>query len=195
MDQFLGGRSPQSFWAVFRDKLGTVLPLDVGFNGGRLEAYSNNGVWTKVALHAARQACRECGLLTQKEYLRIDLIGYDRREDQSCPNWDLRVAFEHENSDDWDDEICKLVHVVADLCIVASYYRDIEQTISKLETTIEVMGDRMNRVPGRKWLFVFGPRCVNSRDPFKAYSWDESVGLIDISDDDELIPDRWRPKA
>lgn len=92
----------------------------------------------------------------QKEYLRVDVIGYDRI---GTHDWLLRVAFEHENSDQWTDELCKLCHVVADLRVLASYYDfdQPEKIEDRLQREVNTMGNRITRVPDVEWLFIFGP--------------------------------------
>lgn len=105
---------PESFWQVYSAKLNLARNWD---------AYKNNPTWTKVVRCAAEETCKEFGLKTQKEYYRIDLIGYRREKpDEEC-NWWLDVVYEHENKDTWYGELCKLCYVAADLRVISSYYK------------------------------------------------------------------------
>ena len=72
------------------------------------------------------------GIKTEKEYYRIDMIGWEDRKAEinkrDCKNnmkkylWDLNVAVEHENdSTQWFDEVCKLAYIRCPLRVVISY--------------------------------------------------------------------------
>ncbi len=85
-------------------------------------------------------------LKTQKEYYRIDLIGWTQRKDKlkdsekfeqaknfNLHMWDLNIAIEHENSSkDWLDEVVKLLYINCPRRLVIGYVnynkktRDIE---------------------------------------------------------------------
>lgn len=80
----------------------------------------------------AIQKTFEKGIKTEKEYYRIDMIGWEDRKSEinkrDCKNnmkkylWDLNVAVEHENdSTQWLDEVCKLAYIRCPLRVVISY--------------------------------------------------------------------------
>jgi len=152
----------------------------------------------------AKETC-ECEkfnkLKTQMEYYKIDLIGY-RRENQDVDcNWWLDVAYEHENRDTWNDELCKLCYVAADLRVVSSYHdfsREKEPVEKKLKGYLDRLGkEKILRVPDSKWLFVFGPRlvCADAQQPFKAFTIDKKLTVIPIKGGEEVIPKRWKQNA
>lgn len=191
----MGCAEPVLFWSVYKEILRARDSWD---------KYASNTLWTKVTVDAADEACKQIGnqadstFYTSREYFKIDLIAYARRENQNGRfkghNWDLKVAFEHENKDDWEDELCKLTHIAADLCVIVFYTKDFDPK-PKLEEAVEVMGDRMTRVKNRKWLFIAGPRCCCANKPFVAYTLNSngSVEPIGENRDDALTPaTSWR---
>src|SRR5687768_5576192 len=100
--------TPEQFWESYREQTRLL---------GSWRCYQSNNEWTEVAKRAAEKACNVLGLVSSREYLRVDVIGYAELA-RSRHDWHLRVAFEVENGADWKDELCKLSHVVADLCVV-----------------------------------------------------------------------------
>lgn len=66
---------------------------------------------------------------TEREYFRIDLVGYIKKESTKTLHrnlqkysWDLEVAVEHENDYRlWVDEVVKLAHIVCPLRVVIGY--------------------------------------------------------------------------
>ena len=86
--------TPEAFWADYKEYLR---------KHGCLEAWKSDRVWTKLALHAAEHACESLGYRTQREFLRVDVIGYEGA-DPDC-DWHLRVAYENENSCRWRADI------------------------------------------------------------------------------------------
>jgi hypothetical protein len=172
------------FWDLYREALRLK---------GSWLAYESDQTWSPIALGAAEESCKKMGLKTQREYLRIDVIGYESR---SAVDWDLRVAFEHENRDDWKDELCKLTHVVADLCVLASYhnFNSAEPLSSVLQAAVDKIkfSDRNRRVTGRQWLFIFGPRCVSAEHAFHALTLDPQGKVADLEDAKPLTPKSWQ---
>lgn len=92
-----------------------------------------------------------------------------------------RVAFEVENTANWKDELCKLAHIVSDLSVLVGY--QIHRTWRNeeiLQDYLKKMGDRVFRVPGRQWLFIFGPDCEKQFDPWLALAFDDSRKLVSV---------------
>jgi hypothetical protein len=180
---------PESFWQKYSSELNRSRNWD---------AYKNDTTWTTEVIRIAEETCKKFGLKTQKEYYKIDLIGYRREEPNVDRNWWLDVAYEHENRNDWDSELCKLCYVAADLRVISSYYKlynakgEAEEPIEKkLKSHLERLGkEKILRVPSSKWLFVFGPRWVCAKQPFKAFTIDEKLTVIPIIGGEEVVPQR-----
>lgn len=92
-------------------------------------------------------------LKSQREYLRIDVIGWSQKKDSSIESeaknleinpylWDLEIAVEHENNEiDWSDEVLKLMHVSCGLKVIIGYspYNKREDDIKKLNFVAKCM--------------------------------------------------------
>lgn len=182
---------PESFWQVYSSELNHARNWD---------AYQNDTDWTKAVMCVADQTCKKLGLETSREYYMIDLIGWRREKPKEKCNWWLDVAYEHENLNTWNDELCKLCYIAADLRVVSSYYRlhnskgKIEEPIEKkLKGYLDRLGkEKILRVPDGKWLFVFGPRLVCADQSFRAFTIDEKLTIIPISGGEEVVPQRWQ---
>ena len=190
--------SPDLFWQALRKALQNSEKYS---DAEKWEAYRSDSLWTKVAIAAAESACHDLDLLTQREYFKVDLIGYTRRQNEIVKfkgyNWDLKVALEHENNSvHWRDELCKLTHLVADLCVLISYYGPDESVEEELTEAFEVMGNRMNRVPGREWLFVFGPNIAaceaDKNASFRVFALGKNNEPIALLDAEKLTPTDWQ---
>ena len=84
---------------------------------------------------------------TQKEYYRIDLIGWEQKKDNdyyeinndfgyqlSKHAWNFDIAVEHENDErDWSDEVVKLAYIFCDLRVVIGYFPYIKNETKKWE--------------------------------------------------------------
>lgn len=93
----------------------------------------------------------DSNIKTEKEYYRIDLIGWKENACKSTLKdhikesaaekmvsslWNLEVAVEHENNENlWYDEVCKLAYVRCPLRVVISYKKNTseESTKKKIE--------------------------------------------------------------
>jgi hypothetical protein len=159
--------TPEEFWKLYKEMLKGV---------GDIIAYRDASIWTKKVIDKVRiMINKDLELETQKEYFRIDAIGYTTKWEEEkqiaehrkkyegikmhpLHNWKLKVAYEHENSDGWSDELCKLCHIAADLKVISSYYGsnkdDIEKTLKYYIERLDSEGT-MRRAEGQ-WLFVFG---------------------------------------
>jgi hypothetical protein len=176
--------SAADFWSHYREVLREALSKP-----GAWENYKRDLTWTPIAIGAAEKVCKErLGLVTEKEYYRVDLIGYDTR---GTGDWFLRVAYEHENRDSWPTEFCKLTHVAADLCVLCSYYdfRKAKPLEAVLQAHVDRLMDRVKRILDRQWLFVFGPRCIcaDADHPFVAFTLTPEWRVARLPDAQPLV--------
>lgn len=171
--------SAEQFWRLYRDEVRLR---------GSLESLPRSRDWTRVAIAAAKAVCVNAGLKTGNE-LYLDVMGYEQRESGVDFNWDLRVAFEHENTQNWHDELCKLCHIVSDLRVLVGYFKISDQIERRLQERIDLMAERMTRVPDGQWLFIFGPgKSQNDERPWAAYTLDPGRRLIKLADDNPFNP-------
>ena len=171
--------SAEQFWPLYRDEVR---------RRGNLEVIGKSRLWTCVAIDAAKAVCMNAGLKTGNE-LYLDVMGYEQRQSGVDFNWDLRVAFEHENTNNWHDELCKLCHVVADLRVLVAYFRSGEPIAERLQERIDLMDKRMTRVQESEWLFIFGPDdSRRDRTRWAAYRLDERRQLARLRDDNPFNP-------
>ena len=171
--------TPEAFWEVYREYLR---------KNGSQKAWESDPTWTELATEAAEHACQSFGYGTQREFLRIDVIGYNG-PDPDC-DWHLRVAFEHENGPRWREELCKLAHVAADLRVLAAFFNEKEgEPVASLEKAVTQLGNRMTRVPGAQWLFIFAPRECNSSTRFLAFTTTDANTITPLPDGKFLNPD------
>jgi hypothetical protein len=165
--------TPNNFWRLYKADI---------CEHGSWEAYQSNPRWTQIATEAAIAACTQLKLLTSKEYFRLDLLGYDEKPD-AHHDWSARIAFEVENSAHWKDELCKLSHIIADLCVLATYESHATWTAKEaLEEYLQTLGDRVCRVHERQWLFIFGPSWKTESDPWNAYTLDANRNLVSVDE-------------
>lgn len=100
--------------------------------------YPDNTAFTEFIISQIESIIKEQPIdqkevYAQKEYFRIDAIGYTSSHEKLPENftkksrlkehlWDLEIAVEHENdSTDWLDEVIKLAHVCCPLRVVIGY--------------------------------------------------------------------------
>jgi hypothetical protein len=181
--------SARTFWERYREALRVT---------GTRSASASDPAWTAIGKAAAEAACKDLGLLIQREYLRLDVMGYTYRGSGDDFDWDLRVAFEHENCSqkgkDWCGELCKLTHIVADLRVLVGYFNHHRGSLEHvLNSRVKLMGERMTRVPGSEWLLIFGPSMPRPGDRFSAFTLAGDLSLKLIDDPQPLMPIEWRP--
>ena len=193
---------PDVFWKVYSEALNRA-----GRQQGILDSYKKDDkVWTKHAIKIAENVIKSFYQnddrypiwQTQTEYLRVDIIGYltdwdNPKYSKKQHDWQLKIAYEHENSNNWHDELSKLCHVVADLHVISSYhnFRDDESIIELLQERVERLGIwRLHRIPNRSWLFVFGPR-IHYSDKFRAFTIDTNLKVTELNNNEDVIPDSW----
>jgi hypothetical protein len=169
----------EEFWPKFRDEVRRT---------GTLEALRNTKAWTHTIIQAAKTVCEQAGLKTGNE-LYLDVMGYEQREPGVNFNWDLRVAFEHENFRGWHDELCKLCHVVADLRVLVAYFGKRTNIEEELRARVATMGERMTRVSNAEWLFIFGPDdSPNDQRNWVAYVCGDDTRLRMLEDGNGFNP-------
>ena len=95
-----------------------------------MKAWNNTRDFTNRMMEKLEKlVLAEPGMKTEREYFRIDLVGYKKRESAETLyhnlqkySWDLEVAVEHENDYRlWVDEVVKLAHIVCPLRVVIGY--------------------------------------------------------------------------
>ena len=110
------------FWEKFKK--------NIYQNGELVKAWNNTRDFTNCMIEKLEKlVLAEPGMKTEREYFRIDLVGYKKRESAEMLyrnlqkySWDLEVAVEHENDYRlWVDEVVKLAHVVCPLRVVIGY--------------------------------------------------------------------------
>ena len=143
----------KAFYQTFKAKLKED-------EGDTLERYWNAKSWTERLVKTSITILeKDFQLKTNKEYFRIDLIGWsgnpawekeggEHISSKSCKKgsapmlnehyWNLEVALEFENDPlDWSDEVIKLCHIKCGLKVVIGYVsyeqREIECEMAKLD--------------------------------------------------------------
>lgn len=116
-----------------------------------LGEYQKSKTWTRTMLEKViKSILQNYSLKTEKEYFRIDMIGWTQKKTQlhnKCKKvnlnshlWDLQAAVEHENnSKAWLDEVCKLAYIRCPLRIVIGY--GTENAEDKLSIANEILKD------------------------------------------------------
>lgn len=197
--------TPERFWQLYADK------LNERGKQAELKEYKNNKQWTKTIMEVAEGVIRNMlsdlpddgQRKVDSEYFNIDLIGYTtkwfeplQKGEKKQHDWKLKIAYEHENSaNTWHDELCKLSHIVADLRVVSSYYdskkkKKIEELLQDMINKLGIW--RIHRVPNSHWLFVFGPCWECKEEPFRAFTINSELKVVEITGDKKVIPGKWR---
>ncbi|GAI86287.1 unnamed protein product, partial [marine sediment metagenome] len=135
-----------------------------------------------------------------REYYRLDLAAYteQKKKGENISNWWLNLAYEHENDRTWYSELCKLCYIAADLRVISTYhdFKKEEPVTERLGRYIDNLGkEKILRVPNSEWLFVFGPRRVNTDERkehhFKAFTIDKELNIIPIMTGEKVQPGLW----
>ncbi|MBW8039326.1 MAG: hypothetical protein FVQ85_04945 [Planctomycetes bacterium] len=192
--------TPENFWQLYSEKLN---------KNGTYTDYKDNKKWTKVVLPIAKDVISNVlnvpNFEVDLEGFRIDIIGYTtkwpeemkkEKKEERQHDWELKIAYEHENDPaEWDYELCNLCHIVADLRVISSYYdfRKEKKIEELLQDMINKLGMwRIHRVPNSHWLFVFGPLWVCKEKPFRAFTIDSELQVVEITGDKKVIPGMWK---
>lgn len=153
---------PGVFWREFSTKVTQL---------GRPEDYQRPSVWTSVidrAFDASAHALGFEGKSVAKEFYRVDhtLWQLDDREEE----WDLVLAFEHENGPTWTEELMKLAHLSCPLRVLISYHDySLEPNILvQVQRAVELLKRRPHRARSGTWLLAFGPVAQEDRE-FSCY--------------------------
>lgn len=124
--------------------------------------YENDGRWTKRITKIVCDIIEKAGLKPEKEFYRIDYIGWKERKNSIWEKaglvemipclWDLKVAVEHENKqDDWTYELVKLVHISCPLKVIIGYSPCDERGPGGLEEQrLEYAAELMSKVDAFK---------------------------------------------
>ncbi len=197
--------TPERFWQLYADKLN-----ERSKDAETYKAYQDSTKWTELIMKVAEGVIRDMlGDLpddgqpkVDSTLFNIDLNGYTtkwfeprQKGEKRQHDWKLKIAYEHENTDTWHDELCKLCHIVADLRVISSYYdfgkkKKIEELLQDMINKLGIW--RMHRVPNSRWLFVFGPCRVCEEKPFRAFTIDSELKVVEITGDKKVIPGEWR---
>jgi len=205
--------TPQKFWEVYSKKINEAAQKD---KSGFYKKYKNNPEWTKAIIEIAKQTIGQllCGQEVEgvseigmdTEYFRVDLVGYitqwPKEKKKKLPErqhvWSLKVAYEHENSEDWSDELWKLCYIAADLRVIHSYYNPniakeneklLQGYVNKLKCE-----NIINRIQKNDWLFVFGTMGEHSK-AHRAFTLDPEFKVMQVEDSEDsekVIPDKWK---
>ncbi len=178
--------SARQFWSAFKERLR---------EGGSRKLYVDEHAWSDFIARSAEEVCAEFGLRTQRDYLRLDVAGYERVEFRRV--WNLRVAFAHENGAGWDYDLCKLADVVADLHVlfVQHDYASGGDVATALRPSLEKLSPRMRRQRDSEWLVVVGPLENDLARPFRAFVCDSTdpLRLREVLEEGE--PAHFSPKS
>lgn len=179
--------TPENFAKTYLSKLSELAsqnPKDYidSYRSNRDQSDQGNlKKWTDKIIHIAEDTIRciandpieytvDPEPKTQREYYRIDLIGWTGEK----ANWDLEIAYEHENNPDtWEDELCKLCFVAPrDLRVLASYHKFYEDStvLPTLKDKIKNLGNKIFRTD-TPWLFIFGPSAIGPTSYEEAYNY------------------------
>ena len=210
MEKSTGELTPERFWEIYSKKIDKAAKTDKSVF---YEKYKNNSKWTKEIIKIAQKTIKillrnqkvknKIILKADPEYFHVDLVGYlthwPENKKKKMPErqhvWNLKVAYEHENSEDWSDELCKLCYIAADLRVIHSYIEPNRK--KKAEEILQVYIDELKykgiitRIPKNNWLFIFGTLGKYSV-PHLAFKLDE-LKVVPIRCGEKVIPARWKP--
>lgn len=167
--------TPESFWLLYKQEIK---------ERGSWSDYQKSASWTPIAILAAESVCHRFDFPTAREYFNIDVVAWAGTWDARHYNYDLRVAFEAEDSLLWEDELCKLAHVVTDLRVLVMYQSHLRRNAEDiLDERLVLHRKRVIRDCNCKWLFIFGPHPRNRNAAWTAHSVDERGCRMPIVDD------------
>lgn len=151
--------------------------------------------FTAAVTEEIRQMIEGAGLAAQKEYFRIDVVGWQSRwEDVAAeaavvglnPHlWDLKIAVEHENDRaDWTDELIKLLHIRCPLKVVIGYNHcdcreDLERDKLACAAGWMQLVEAFDGAAREEYLIILGNCAPRGRDvpgyerfDYRGYLWD-----------------------
>ena len=133
----------QDFWKSFKQQIEVNRNDLITVWSARSKKGEGENPFTKEIKKVITQAINNAeGMVglneyhTQKEYYRIDLIGWEQKKDSNCYDinndlgyqlnkhaWNFDIAVEHENDEkDWSDEVVKLAYIFCGLRVVIGYF-------------------------------------------------------------------------
>ena len=189
--------TPQNFWNLYSKKLNNASNSEI-FNWYKCSEVGNKTKYTNfiinnIACDVIKNISPDAYWKVGKEYFNIDVLGYLSYYNEVIKkeHWILKLAYEHENENSWDDELCKLCNIHASLKVIASYHE------FEIKDIIALLNERLNRL-GRElvfrnicnWLFIFGPR-KNYKNPYRAFTITENLEVVELVNKEEVIPDNW----
>lgn len=182
--------TPEKFWLDYREAMRSRCQ-SLSFQERSLTLTSSPN-WTGLAVSVAESTMKAYKLRVDREYMRLDLMGYVRRQPEDG-NFDIEIAFEHENDPEtYQKELCKLCHIVSTLRVLVAYYRgSVEAAQRSLQDKIAEMGERMKRVPNSSWLFILGPiDSKRNQIPWFAFTCEQNGTLVRLNDTSPFLPAR-----
>ncbi len=159
------------------------------------DIYKKDAEFTPVVTKIIEKIIQEAGYTSQREYFRIDVIGWVSRFENMKADaeaeglkvrahlWDLKIAVEHENSkSDWSDEVMKLIHVKCPLKVIIGYSYSNERgeiERKKLDFVAKWMQeiDALNKGMDEQYLIILGNGC-NSESGSSDYTDFGYVGYL-----------------
>ena len=214
----------ENFYECFKESLKQS-------NDVTYENYQNNSSWTAVMLGEKRLGEKRIGekrrgeaegilsdvikkfegegIQTEKEYYRVDIIGYKNRKNEliklidseECKDelrkgnlspflWDLLVAVEHENDrKKWLDEVCKLSYIRCPLRVVITYGWNGKDEIPKgIEIAKKILKETKAFVPdsNQEFLIIMGCSSNSFKENLKDNHIEKCfIGII-ITEDNEV---------
>lgn len=133
----------QNFWKSFKQQIEEHRNSLSNAWSARSKKGEGENPFTKEIKQVITQAINQAkGVVgvntyhTQKEYYRIDLIGWEQKKDTGHYEidnalgyqlnkhaWNFDIAVEHENDErDWSDEVVKLAYIFCELRVVIGYF-------------------------------------------------------------------------
>lgn len=157
------------------------------------EYYRKDKNYTPVITKIICEIIESYGLVAQKEYFNVDVVGYlNHPEDIELKAkehglkpylWDMKIVVEHENAKAlWGDELIKLVHLKSPLKVVIAYNHSSKRDdkmkgdLAKLTTVSEWLNrlEAFRKVEDEEYMIIFG-NCQGKYDVFDyrgyVYNW------------------------
>ena len=185
------------FWTNFRDEIERNRTTLESVWDSRSDERGQGTPFTdemKDVIDAAvKRTCPH--LATQREYYRIDLIGWlqkntEKKERYAIEDgiagyhlnkhaWDFDIAVEHENDpSDWSDEVVKLAYICCDLRVVIGYFPYVKQGkeamqqnyLTAVADTLQTLGCKDNMAHGT-FMVILGDVLRGEAEDFKKLSY------------------------
>ena len=191
MDEFTNKITAESFWNTFQQKVNEQIK-DVQ------DKWNNQSEFTDLILKKISNGVLAEAKYEDKnqyEYLRIDLIGWKKLNDNfgNLPEnfnrhfWAFDVAIEHENNPmDWMDEVIKLSYINCPLRIVIGYSPKMKRDnyLDYVSKAMRILNERYQCVrEGQDFMLILGDSGIESADVsvenYTPYLYDLEKGFVD----------------